>query len=70
MEFNLQVICFRKEDVFRVLAGHILVEIDNYVDELDKDCIFKSVSKIAQSSWFVKMQNQGHLTSHIHETLA
>ena len=61
----------RKEDVFRVLAGHILVEIDNYVDELDKDCEFLRAFPKApsfQSSWFVKMQNQGHLTSHIHET--
>ena len=61
----------RKEDVFRVLAGHILVEIDNYVDEFDKDCEFLRAFPKApsfQSSWFVKMQNQGHLTSHIHET--
>ncbi len=61
----------RKEEIFRILAGHILVEIDNYIDGFDKDCEFlKSFPKTPsfQSSWFVKMQNQGHLTSHIHET--
>ena len=51
----------RKEDVFRVLAGHILVEIDNYVDELDKDCEFLRAFPKApsfQSSWLSKCKTK------------
>ena len=48
------------------------MEIDNYLDGFENfDCEFiNSFPKKPefQSSWYVKMQKSGHLTSHIHET--
>ena len=62
----------RDEQSFRMLAGLIIVEIDNYLTEFKQlDCEFiNSFPKKPefQSSWYVKMQKSGHLTSHIHET--
>ena len=62
----------RDEQSFRMLAGLIIVEIDNYLTEFKQlDCEFiNSFPKQPefQSSWYVKMQKSGHLTSHIHET--
>lgn len=62
----------RSEHSFRTLAGLIIVEIDNYLTEFKRfNCDFISSfpkKPEFQSSWFVKMQKSGHLTSHIHET--
>jgi predicted 2-oxoglutarate/Fe(II)-dependent dioxygenase YbiX len=62
----------RDEQSIRMLAGLVIVEIDNYLTEFGNfDCEFiKSFPKKPefQSSWYVKMQKSGHLTSHIHET--
>jgi tetratricopeptide (TPR) repeat protein len=62
----------RDESTFRMLAGLIIVEIDNYLSEFkDFNCEFINSFPNRpefQSSWYIKMQKLGHLTSHIHET--
>ncbi|OUW06055.1 MAG: hypothetical protein CBD16_00600, partial [Betaproteobacteria bacterium TMED156] len=62
----------RDEKSFRLLAGLILVEIDNYISKFKQNsCDFINSfpeKPEFQSSWYVKMKQSGHLTSHIHET--
>ncbi len=62
----------RSENSLKVLAGHILVEVDNYVSAFEGEAneFIQSFPKIPlfQSSWYVKMNKGGHLTPHIHET--
>lgn len=62
----------RNEQSFRMLAGLILVEIDNYLSYFKNlNCEFINsfpTKPEFQSSWYVKMQKSGHLTAHIHET--
>ena len=62
----------RNEKSFRMLAGLIIVEIDNYLSSFKNfNCEFIKAfpqKPEFQSSWYVKMQKSGHLTAHIHET--
>ena len=62
----------RSENSFKMLAGLIIVEIDNYLSSFKNfNCEFINsfpTKPEFQSSWYIKMQKSGHLTSHIHET--
>jgi uncharacterized protein (TIGR02466 family) len=61
----------RKEDSFQGLKNALVSILKNYyLDMKHNKCEFiRSFPKKIEfsSSWFVKMQNGGHLSSHIHE---
>ncbi|MCB5189993.1 tetratricopeptide repeat protein [Methylobacillus arboreus] len=61
----------RKEDSFRELAALIRNEVQAYAERFaGKDCdLMRHFPEEAEfaSSWYVRMRQGGHLTSHIHE---
>lgn len=61
----------RSEDSFRTLGKLVEQAIDRYRQSFSgEDCVFvKSFPKKTKiaSSWYVRMRQGGHLTSHIHE---
>ena len=61
----------RKEPSFKRLAGEITLLIKKYYDRYkhEESMFIKAFPKTIEfsSSWFVKMQTGGHLSSHIHE---
>ncbi|MDO9315234.1 MAG: tetratricopeptide repeat protein [Burkholderiaceae bacterium] len=62
----------RPEASFRQLSGLIAAQVERYrLRHADAECVFtKNFPRTTEfsSSWYVKMQTGGHLTSHIHET--